>query len=59
LSDFFDPRINFICLDYPDCLELIDSFEGENEDKLDEELEKFVLNVIEAQVNIDLEQKEI
>ena len=48
LNDFFDPRIVLICLDYPECLELIDSFEGSSEEKLDEELEDFVSNVIEA-----------
>jgi len=59
LTDFYDPRVNFICLDYPECLEFIDSFEGTDEDKLDDELETFVSNIIEAQVNIDLEQNEI
>jgi hypothetical protein len=59
LSDFFDQRIDLICLDYPECLELIDSFEGTTEEKLDEELENFVQNVIESQVNIDLDQNEI
>ena len=48
LNDFFDPRIVLICLDYPECLELIDSFEGSSEEKLDEELEDFVSNFIEA-----------
>jgi len=48
LNDFFDPRIVLICIDYPECLELIDSFEGSSEEKLDEELEDFVSNFIEA-----------
>ena len=35
------------------------TFEGTTEEKLDEELENFVQNVIESQVNIDLDQNEI
>ena len=35
LSNFFDPRITLVCLDYPECLEQIDSFEGTDEEKLD------------------------
>ena len=48
LSDFFDPRIDFVCLDYPECLELIDSFEGSTDEQLESELENFVQNVIEG-----------
>jgi len=59
MSDFFDQRIDFVCLDYPECLELIDSFEGFSEEKLDQELDNFVTNIVEAQVNIDLDQNEI
>lgn len=39
LKDFNDPRINFVCLDYPNFLEHIDPFDGSSEDKLDECLE--------------------
>lgn len=42
INDFFDARVNFICLDYPESLELIDSFEGSSEEKLEEELESFI-----------------
>ena len=59
LTDFYDPRVNFVCLDYPECVELIDPFEGVDDEKLDYELENFVANIIEAQVSIDLGQNEI
>lgn len=59
LSDFFDARINFICLDPPEYPEIIDTFEGSTKEKLEEELENFVQNVIDSQVNIDLEEAEI
>jgi len=48
LDDFFDPRIDLVCLDYPECLELIDSFDGSTEEKLDSELENFVNNIMET-----------
>ena len=55
----YDPRINFICLDYPDLLEHIDSFDGSSEEKLDECMEQFVSEIINAKVNIDTDQGEI
>ena len=55
----YDPRINFICLDYPDFLEHIDSFDGSTEEKLDECIEQFVSEIINAKVNIDTDQGEI
>jgi len=54
-----DPRINFICLDYPEFIEVIDSFTGSSEEKLDEELDVFVSNVLEDKVNIDLDENTI
>lgn len=59
LSNFFDPRIDFVCLDYPYCLELIDAFTGSTDEELDQELENFVTNVFESSVSIDIDQKEI
>jgi len=56
LNEFFDPRVIFVCLDYPECLEQIDSFEGTDEEVLDKELEHFVSELIEQQVSIDLDQ---
>ena len=59
LSGFEDNRINFVCLDHPDFLEHIDSFDGESEEKLEEGLETFVSEIIEAKVSIDEEEGEI
>ena len=39
LQGFQDPRILFVCLDYPECLEQIDSFEGLTYESLYEELD--------------------
>ena len=39
LKNFSDPRINFVCLDYPNFLEHIDAFDGSTEEALDEGLE--------------------
>jgi hypothetical protein len=55
LPNHWDPRINFICLDYPDFLEHIDSFDGSSEEVLEEGIEQFVTDIIEAKVNIDLD----
>lgn len=59
MTGFFDPRIDFICLDYPNCLEYIDSFTGNTDQELDEELENFTSNVIESSVNVNFDQNEI
>ena len=39
LKNYIDPRINFVCLDYPSFLEHIDGFDGSSEESLDEALE--------------------
>mmetsp|Transcript_29411 Transcript_29411/g.44496 ORF Transcript_29411/g.44496 Transcript_29411/m.44496 type:complete len:196 (+) Transcript_29411:1917-2504(+) len=56
LRDFSDPRVNFICLDYPSFLEHIDSMEGDTEEQLEESLDNFVQEIISAKVSIDLEE---
>ena len=59
LQNYFDPRINFICLDFPNFLEHIDSFDGNTEESLEEGLESFVSEMINAKVNIDMDNGEI
>jgi hypothetical protein len=39
LKDFSDARICFVCLDYPNLLEHIDSFKGNTEEALEQGLE--------------------
>lgn len=55
LDNFFDNKILFVCIDYPECVEQIDSFEGTDNEKLDEELDNFVTSVLEFKINIDLD----
>lgn len=59
LSGFSNPKILFVCLDFPECLEQIDTFQGEDEDELDNELNTFVSSILETKVHIDLDQNEI
>jgi len=59
LKDFSDARINFVCLDYPNFLEHIDGFSGSSEEALDEGLEQYVSEMVNAKVNIDMDQGEI
>ena len=35
LNDWVDPRVNFVCLDYPNFLEHIDSFDGSSSESLE------------------------
>lgn len=59
LKSFSDPRINFVCLDYPSFLEHIEGFDGSSEEALDEGLEQFVSEMLNAKASIDQEQNEI
>ena len=59
LNNFSDPRILLVCLDYPECLELIDAFEGASDERLRAELENFAINVLESKVEVNLENGEI
>ena len=59
ITNFADPRINFVCLDYPSFLEHIDPFDGSSEQKLDESLEQFVSDILNSNVSIDLEKNQI
>ena len=56
LRNYSDCRANFVCLDHPDFLEHIDSF---SDDQLEDCLEQFVQEIIEAKVEIDLDEGEI
>ena len=50
ISDFKDPRVLLVCLDYPSFLEHIDPFDGSTEEKLEECLEQFTTDIINANV---------
>lgn len=55
LEGFNDPRINFVCVDAPQYVEHIDPIKGSNEEELEKSLEEYVSTVIQAKVNLDLE----
>lgn len=57
IKELSDPRINFVCYDFPDTVELINDFSSE--ETLDEKLNKFVEEIINDKVEIDLLLKEI
>jgi hypothetical protein len=59
LRNHWDPRINFVCLDYPTFLEHIDPLDGSSAEALDEDLDKFVSEIVNAKVNIDTDQGSI
>jgi hypothetical protein len=60
LRNHWDPRINFVCLDYPTFLEHIDPLDGGGSTEgLDEELDKFVSEIVNAKVTIDTDQGSI
>ena len=52
-----DGRINFVCSDFPDIVEHTDSFASE--DDLNERLDQFVAEILNAKVNIDTIQSEV
>ena len=45
-----DPRINFICLDFPDFVEHIQVIEGEDMEQAKESMNSFVGEIINAKV---------
>lgn len=55
-SSVLDARINFICLDYPSFLEHMDKFEGNSEEELNQSMDKYVSEIINAKVNIDQDE---
>jgi hypothetical protein len=55
LRDHWDPRINFVCLDYPNFLEHIEPMDGSSSENLDECLDQFVSEILNAKVIIDIE----
>ena len=48
-----DPRINFICLDFPDFVEHIQVISGDSQKELYESLDNFVGEIINAKVTIN------
>ena len=57
IKELNDPRINFVCIDFPDLVEHLDSFPSEED--LMEKLDQFVSEIINAKVNVDAIQGEI
>lgn len=51
LKDVNDPRINFVCLDFPDDVEHIDAF---REEDLNQALDQYVSEIINLRVVVDL-----
>lgn len=49
-----DPRINFICLDFPDFVEHIEVIHGEDQDQLNQSLNEFVGEILNAKVVVNL-----
>ena len=49
-----DPRLNFICLDFPDFVEHIQVIAGEDQEELYESLNTFVNEIINAKVTINV-----
>ena len=52
-SSVLDARVNFICLDFPSFLEHMDEFDGSSEEDLDQAMDKYVSEIINAKVSID------
>lgn len=57
VKELNDGRINFVCLDFPDIVEHTDTF-ASGED-LNERLDKFVAEILNAKVNVDTVQAEV
>ena len=57
VKELNDGRVNFVCLDLPDIVEHTDSFASEED--LNERLDKFVAEILNAKVNVDTVQGEI
>jgi hypothetical protein len=57
VKDLNDGRINFVCQDFPDIVEHTDSFESEED--LNDRLDAFVSEILNAKVNVDTIQSEI
>lgn len=49
-----DPRVNFVCIDFPEIVEHIEVFTGNSQAELSEALRKFTCDVIDTKANIDL-----
>lgn len=55
-SSVLDARINFICLDFPSFLEHMDEFDGASEEELDQAMDKYVSEIINAKVTIEQDE---
>ena len=54
-----DPRVLFVCLDYPDFIEHVQAISCSNKDELSESLDSFVSQIINAKVEINVINREI
>ena len=57
MKEINDGRINFVCIDFPDVVEHTDSFSSDED--LNERLDQFVSEILNAKVNFDTIQGEI
>lgn len=57
MKELNDGRINFVCMDFPDIVEHTDTFTSEED--LNERLDKFVAEILNAKVNVDTVQAEV
>jgi tetrahydromethanopterin S-methyltransferase subunit H len=54
-----DPRILFVCLDYPDFIDHVQSIVGHTREELNKSLDSFVSEIINAKVEINIMNREI
>ena len=45
-----DPRVLFVCLDHPEFIDIMDSFQGETDEQIEEELDAYVQNALQDKV---------
>lgn len=56
VRNYNDPRVNFVCLDFPEVVEHIDAFRAED---LDQQLDAFVAEIINVRMVYDSVQAEL
>lgn len=55
-TELLDVRINFVCLDYPNFIEHMDEFDGSSEEALEQALEQYVSEIVNAKMEIDSDE---
>jgi hypothetical protein len=54
-----DPRILFVCLEFPDFIEHVQAITGSDKTELNESIDKFVHEIINAKVQINVVHGEL